>query len=135
MVVSAFKVQWDKNISVDDNELDEQHVRLFEFTNNLLLKYHEKNDYEVVLVALNSLVDFSVYHFEYEEYILKERGYPKLESHMKLHDDFRKKIADFRMSLDSGNENVMDRVIIYLIDWIKNHTHVEDLDYKNYMQN
>ena len=135
MAVSAFKVKWDKSISVDNKELDEQHIRLFEFTNNLLQKYHEKSDYDVVLSALNSLVDFSIYHFKHEEYILKERGYPKIENHIKLHDSFRDKIVEFKTLLESGDEEVMDVIIIYLIDWIKNHTHVEDIDYKEFTLN
>ena len=135
MAVSTLKVQWDKSISVDNNELDEQHIRIFEFVNELLSKYHQKSDYEVVLKALNSLVDYSVYHFSYEEYILKERGYPKIDAHVKLHDNFKNKISGFLSRLNSGDKDVMDGMIIYLIDWIKNHTHVEDLDYKNHMQN
>ena len=135
MAVSTFKVKWDKSISVDDNELDEQHIRLFEFANSLLLKYHEKSDYEVVLRAINSLVDFSIYHFKYEEDILKKRGYPNIDNHIKLHDNFRKKIAGFKARLDNDDAGVMDSIIIYLIDWIKHHTHVEDLDYKNFKLN
>ena len=133
MAVSVYKVKWNKSISVGDNELDEQHKLFFEFTNELLLNYENKNNPTAVLKAINSLVDFSLYHFKYEEEFLKEKNYPHLQKHIELHDSFRKKVKAFRVELDGGDLTVMDRIIIYLITWIKQHTYVEDLDYKNYL--
>ena len=133
MAVSTLKVKWDKSISVDNVELDEQHIRLLEFTNNLLLHYHEKESPEIIQKAISSLVDYCEYHFRYEELILKERGYPDLERHIDLHDRFRAKVADFQNDLNNRDASVLDNIIIYLISWIKEHTSVEDQDYKNYV--
>jgi hemerythrin-like metal-binding protein len=133
MAVLTCKVKWTKDLSIENNELDEQHMRLFEFTNNLLLCYDSKDDRSVVLRAINSLVDFSIYHFEHEEDVLRERGYPDLERHIDLHDKFRTRISQFKEQLDNGELNVLDDMIIYLIDWVKEHITVEDLDYKKYM--
>jgi len=133
MAVSTCKVKWDKSMSVEDTELDEQHIRLLEFTNKLLLSYSDKDDDSVVLNAINSLVDYSYYHFKYEEEVMKERGYPYLERHIELHNGFRTKIDKFKKKLGEGDGDVMDHLILYLISWAKNHMVVEDLDYKNYM--
>ena len=133
MTVVASKLKWDESLSVEDKELDEQHIRLLKFTNDLLLNYNDKDDPVVVLAAIDSLVDYCAFHFDYEEEILKQRGYPKLEEHIVLHDGFRTKVKYFMAKLDEGDKSVMDYMIIYLISWIKEHTHVEDLDYKNYM--
>lgn len=133
MTISTRKLRWDKDISVDDKELDEQHIRLLEFTNNLLLHYNDKEDTAVVLSALDSLVNYCIFHFEYEEEILKKRGYPKLEEHIKLHDGFRDKVRVFKDKFNEGDKSVMDQMIIYLIAWIKGHTSVEDIAYKKYI--
>lgn len=131
MTISTNKLKWDKSISVDDNELDEQHIRLIEFTNDLLLCYEDKEDSSVVLAALNSLVNYCTFHFDYEEGILKSREYPKLDEHIVLHDRFRSKVKYFKDKLNEGDKTVMDQMIIYLIYWIKEHTSVEDIAYKN----
>jgi len=120
-------------MSVENTELDEQHIRLLQFTNDLLLSYSEKDDDSVVLNAINSLIDYSYYHFEYEEEIMRGRGYPDIERHIKLHNGFRSKINKLKKRFDKGDKNVMDHLILYLISWIKNHMVIEDLDYKNYM--
>ena len=133
MAVSVYKVKWDKDMSVGNTELDEQHRLFFEFTNNLLLNYDRKNDEKEVLKAINSLVDFSIYHFDFEEEFLREMNYPHLERHVILHNTFRDKVEEFKAELTKGNGGVMDDIIIYLIQWIKEHTYVEDLDYKNYL--
>jgi methyl-accepting chemotaxis protein/hemerythrin len=134
MAVSVYKVKWDKNMSVGNAELDEQHKLFFEFTNNLLLNYDNKNDKNEVLKTINSLVDFSVYHFDFEEDFLREMNYPHLDRHIDLHNSFRARVDKFKEELSKGNEEVMDKIIIYLIRWIKEHTYVEDLDYKNYIE-
>ena len=133
MSVLACKVKWSKEISVDNVELDEQHSRLFEFTNSLLLHYDNKDNDSVVLEAINSLVDFSIYHFDFEEEVLKDRGYKDLDKHKIQHDNFRKKVALFKQNLENGEDDVMDKMIIYLIKWIKEHISVEDLEYKKHM--
>ena len=133
MAVSVYKVKWNKNMSVDDGELDEQHKLFFEFTNNLLLNYENKNDKGAVLKAINSLVDFSIYHFNYEEEFLRQNNYPYLDRHIALHNTFRNNIEKFQKELESDDGTVMDRIIIYLIAWIKEHTYIEDLDYKKYL--
>jgi hemerythrin len=89
--------------------------------------------YGIVNESLDVLVEYCVEHFEYEENILKSRNYPKLDSHIKAHEDFKEKIDFFRKSASNGNGNIIDSMIIYLIGWIKNHTYYDDLDYKNYL--
>ena len=131
MAISTSKLKWDKSLSVEDKELDEQHIRLLEFTNNLLYHYDGKDDPIAILKAIDSLVDFCTFHFDYEEDILRQRDYPYLDRHILLHEEFRTKVRDFKTKLNQGEENVMDQMIIYLISWIKDHSK-EDLDYKNH---
>jgi len=133
MAVSVYKVKWDKSLSLGDKELDEQHELFFQFTNELLLNYEDKNNPEAISKVINSLIDFSVYHFSYEEEFLRKNNYPNLERHIALHNSFRDKVKEFKDDLQDGDSKVMDKIIIYLINWIKQHTYVEDLDYKNYL--
>ncbi len=132
MISSISNMSFNSIESIDNKELDEQHSRLIEFTNNLILNYDREENIEVVS-AIDSLVDYTIYHFKFEEEMLKQKGYPNLERHKVLHEIFRKKVASLRKKIEGGDKDVVDQMILFLRSWIKHHISVEDVDYKKYL--
>ncbi len=42
---------------------------------------------------MQELIDYSKYHFAYEEKLLRDISYPKIESHIECHKKFIEKIT------------------------------------------
>ena len=132
MITSISNMSFNSIESIDDKELDEQHSKLIEFTNNLILNYDREENIEVIS-AIDSLVNYAIYHFKFEEEMLKQKGYPDLEKHKVLHDIFRNKVDSLRKKIEGGDKDVIDQMILFLRSWIKHHISIEDVDYKKYL--
>ena len=66
-------------------EIDEQHAELLACLDRLLLWVGKGRGFAAALDALHSLNDYVEKHFSYEEALLRENQYPKLEEHIEEH--------------------------------------------------
>ncbi len=126
-------LQWDKEISVNNHKIDQQHQRLFELTNNLIQNATATSRSKIVNEALSELLHYSRTHFTDEEAILAEHNYPKLAEHRAEHEAFKYQMAMFSKDVLYGKESVIEEMIDYLITWLAEHTSSADQDYKNYL--
>jgi hemerythrin-like metal-binding protein len=82
---------------------------------------------------LTKLYRYIKEHFEDEEALLEKFNYPKLEEHKKKHRKFVLKIVRFCKDVLDGKSTVTEEMISFLVDWLLNHTSVDDQDYKSYI--
>ena len=126
-------INWSDDISVNNEVIDNQHKRLFELTNNLIRNKNSKTTDRIIGESLNELIHYTQTHFKDEEQILEERKYPKLDEHKKIHNSFLKEVILFTKDVMEAKTTVTEKLIKYLIDWLLNHTSIDDQDYKNYL--
>ena len=126
-------IQWSESICVNNSEIDNQHKNLIQLTNNLILNSNAKVNSEIIGETLQKLLKYIKEHFKDEEELLEKCNYPKLEEHKKEHKKFVKKIVDFCNDVLNGKSAVTEEMIYFLVDWLLNHTSIDDQDYKNYI--
>ena len=126
-------IQWSESISVNNSEIDIQHKNLIQLTNNLILNSNAKVNSEIIGETLQKLLKYIKEHFKDEEELLEKCNYPKLEEHKKEHKKFVKKIVGFCNDVLIGKSAVTEEMIYFLVDWLLNHTSIDDQDYKNYI--
>jgi len=126
-------IQWSESISVNNYEIDNQHKNLIQLTNNLILNSNAKVNSEIIGETLQKLLKYIKEHFKDEEELLEKCNYPKPEEHKKEHKKFILNIVGFCNDVLCGKSNVTEEMISFLIDWLLNHTSVDDKDYKNYI--
>jgi hemerythrin len=126
-------IQWSESISVNNYEIDNQHKYLIQLTNNLILNSNAKVHSEIIGETLTKLYKYIKEHFEDEEALLEKFNYPKLEEHKKEHRKFVLKIVGFCKDVLEGKSTVTEEMISFLVDWLLNHTSVDDQDYKSYI--
>ena len=81
--------EWNEKYSVGVEKIDEQHKRLFDLgykTYDILKNTDYGIDqYDQIKILLKELFDYTVFHFESEESILKEYDYVSLPTHRFQH--------------------------------------------------
>ncbi len=128
-VKEAF-VTWDESLSVNIPHIDDQHKYLI----NLLNRLHnaaQTDDTSEVVETLLGMRSYAIVHFADEEEILREHGYPDLDSHIKKHRLFIKKTEGYLKELEVSPLAVVSDLLRYLNNWLINHIRHEDGDYAN----
>ena len=82
---SALRLQWSDTYECGHDEIDRQHRNLFATVNNLLQLDSSGADKKTIDAAVEGLLADTVEHFQFEEYILNQIGYPDAPSHTQAH--------------------------------------------------
>ena len=94
---------------------------------------HNKVDEEVAEV-LKHLISYTQYHFDEEENVMYEAGFPLLKEHMKIHRDLINRIGAYLVKMRSGQKVSVFQLIGFLREWLMNHILVDDMKYKTYVE-
>ncbi|BDR68101.1 hemerythrin [Clostridium tetani] len=125
---------WKEDFSCDIASIDTQHKKLFELANelyNLLSLKDEYDRYDDILNTLSELQKYTVYHFGYEEDLMKSVNYPNFECHKKQHDNFVKKVTNIdKAYIDENQKEVLRDLLLFIVDWIEGHILKIDMQYK-----
>lgn len=122
-------LQWTPALAVGVAEIDAQHRELFRRAERLITTLRA-GDRGEVLPLLAYLDEYVVHHFEAEERLMKEVGYPGREAHAAVHQAFRADFAalvrDFRRT--GPTALVALTVHNWLSDWLRMHLCGVDLE-------
>lgn len=122
--------EWSKDFSVGIDKIDEQHKKLFNLINRLNSCIGQKESDECAERILNEIVDYTNYHFDYEEKFLEENNYNEVIGHKIIHKKFIARLKS------CGNQKQIDILRLYylLLDWLKVHILEEDMQYARYFK-
>jgi len=122
------KFIWTDQLNVGIEVIDQQHRRIVEYINQLDDARSNNSSREEVGFLINELVDYTISHFGFEESLQEEAGYPFLKAHQKVHELFTKRVADFQIRYNNG-EDVTKGLNSLLVTWLFNHIKRDDNDY------
>jgi len=126
-------LNWDKSLSVNIKQIDEEHKVWIGLINTL----HDAMKLGQGRAALNKIIDevvnYTYFHFESEEKLFKQHGFPETGSHKKIHDDFVIEIKKMKESLGTEHSVSAIRVMEQLKSWLTNHIMVHDKKYGVYL--
>jgi len=107
--------------------IDDQHGEILDLVNGLsaLSGAHE---HPQTAATIDQVVSLTLNHFAFEEELMEQVGYPFLKVHRRLHDHFIQRLAGYTQRFDAG-ENVIDELVGFMSDWLRNHFIQEDKDY------
>ncbi len=129
--------KWRDEFSVNVESVDLQHKELFRIGNMLYDVISIKDDvdsYDEIVMILQEMKDYAVYHFHYEEKLMKENGYPGFEKHKKQHDAFVEKINSIdEGDIDRKQQKVSMDLVIFIANWIENHILKTDMEYRDFL--
>jgi hemerythrin len=119
---------WDDSLSVNVREIDLQHQKLLGMINEFY-EHVGKDSGQAFRTLLDSLVEYTQYHFSTEEKYFKKFAYPAASSHTEMHKKFTAKVLDVRNRLDQGRTVVSLEITTFLKDWLTHHIKETDKQY------
>lgn len=106
-------------------QIDEQHKKLFEIAARIfrLLKDEFTVDkYDKIIVLIQELKDYTVFHFQSEEEYMKSIGYKKYFTHKVDHDDFIEKVNHVDLGvIDEDHDAYLLEILEFVVKWIDEH--------------
>ena len=124
---------WKETYSVRVKTIDDHHkvlVKLINELNNAML--YEKGR-SAISSIIKGLVDYTIFHFDYEEKMLEKNGYGDLVNHKKIHVQFVNKMKEIQREFDSGEKELSKDVMDFLKVWLVEHIMGTDQKYSDLM--
>ena len=128
------KIIWSDEFSVGVNVLDEQHKVIIKLINKLLDNQNARVNSEVISDLLGEMRIYMDNHLKYEEKLLKDNGYPNLEQHVAMHNEYGEKFGELIFSVMNNNTDAPENILQYLKDWWTNHILHEDMKYRPFFE-
>ncbi|UTC74008.1 hemerythrin family protein [Treponema sp. OMZ 792] len=127
--------EWEDSLSVGYNTIDLHHKKLLSIMGqfkNLFELSQEEYKLKIGKIIKN-LSDYTYYHFEEEEKVMKEYGYPGLKEHASIHNSFIKKIQEAIIPMASGNIETGLQFYDFLGKWLVDHIAGADHEWAEYI--
>lgn len=124
---------WTKDIELGIDIIDEQHKKLIDLINKLYDSMKNNAGLENLLPVYDELVEYTVYHFDFEEDFIAKSGYQEVPNHKVLHEKLKAEVAAQREKFVSGESVIGFNLLSFLEDWIRTHIMVADRKYADYI--
>jgi hemerythrin len=125
------RITWTPLYSVNHEGLDAQHKMLFEIANRLMDVYENRSG--DLLPVIKELIGYLSVHFHEENIVMMQMNYPHLVVHSREHRRFTDQVEEFLRDYQEGNNDLAFKMIVFLKDWIRDHTSRLDVQYGEYL--
>ena len=129
--VSERLVKWQDKFMMGIDSIDKQHKKWFEFINDLYIDMKAGSADEKLTETFNKLLDFTKYHFSFEEKYMKEFGFENIEDHKQKHEEFIANLYKLYNSFLNNDPTLGFKLLVYLKKWVVEHVLVEDRRYRD----
>lgn len=115
---------WNDELNTGIEVIDNQHKQIIYFVNQLH-DAGQTGDREKIAEVISGLVDYTLFHFSFEESTMEEAGYEFSKPHKRVHEIFVRRVSEFRARFEAG-EDVTQELHTMLSRWLVNHIRYED---------
>lgn len=123
---------WSDDLSVGVELLDGHHKHLFVLLEQLYKAVQGGGSEEAVGKVLDELSAYTEYHFQEEEKLLEQAGFPNLDAHRKVHKALTAQVVGMCRDYKLDPRTVYAAELFqFLSGWLVNHIKVEDFSYRS----
>ena len=126
-------ISWGKVLSVEVDEIDEDHRKLINIFNILNHAVTEGESPDYLAAVLEELVNCTVWHFSHEERLMLKYGYGEMEEHKAIHRELIKSVEELQQRILQADETMTDEDIEFLEVWLTEHILTEDMRLGSYL--
>lgn len=127
--------KWQDKFSCGIPEIDKQHKNLFDIGARIYdtAALNDGYDhYDELMQTLDELVEYTKYHFGYEEILMLKCNYPDYPSHKIEHDFFVKKLQKIAAKdMEENQDKTLTEIVVFVADWIAGHILDTDMKYRD----
>jgi len=121
--------EWKNDYSVGIAKIDEQHMELVVFLNELYDSMKAGKGKDTLNAVLKNLMEYTKTHFATEESLMKLYMYPDYEVHKQKHEKMTQHVLELKKHFDSGQISSPIQITNFLKDWLVKHIQVTDKSY------
>ena len=107
-----------------------EHRELLRMINYLIDHHAKETRREVISKLLTPMTEYTARHFQHEETLLEQCGYPALEEHRKKHRIYLENDVHFCQAVLMNVGDLSDLLEDYLMKWWLRHLLEEDMKFK-----
>lgn len=123
---------WTSDLDTGIDVIDGQHRQIANYINQLYDAQLTRSR-SAVKSVIDSLVDYTLSHFSFEEALMEDSGYEFARAHKKVHELFVKRVSDLRLRFDA-EEDVVEELHGLLARWLFGHIRNDDAGYVKAVQ-
>ena len=112
---------WDEKLSVEIDEIDEDHRKLVELFNILSHSVAEGDSTDYIEAVLEELISLTIWHFRHEERLMVKYNYEGMAEHKAEHHDLIDSVRELQQKYYKNNKVLTDEDIAYLEVWLTEH--------------
>jgi len=112
---------WSNDYSINVAEIDEQHKKLLEHVNNLHAGVEAQIDNQVLHQLIVDLYEYTVFHFAFEEKLMKKHGMDHIEKHHEEHKLMLEHLKDVCNAMSDGKRPAFYSEYDVSDDWFLAH--------------
>ena len=127
-------IGWSETYSVGVVSIDSQHHLLVSMIRQLQEGMLDSRTGEVVSPLFSAMRQYTRFHFEYEEQLLKEHAYPEFESHHVLHAGLIDKLKELEEKYQAGKLAAGAPLMQFLRTWLLDHIGAHDKAYAAFLR-
>ncbi len=126
-------VVWGQILSVDVDEIDEDHRKLLDTFNILNHAFVEGESPDYLAAVLEELINCTIWHFSHEERLMLKFGYAEIEEHKSMHQELIKGVRELQQKICQIDKSVSEEDIVYLERWLTEHILTDDRRLGNFL--
>ena len=119
--------------SLGNKEIDDQHHHILCLLNSLDLAHHSGEGAAHSDLLLNHLCAYLDRHFNHEERLMAEHGYPKRKQHQQQHSECREKLRKMIVVVNGTGTRALD-CATFIHEWMHNHLLGSDREFAMWLQ-
>ena len=121
--------EFDESLVTGNEMIDSQHKELIAKINSLVESCEKDGGKVAAIKMLDYLAEYTEFHFNAEEKLQEEIGYPGIEEHKKKHEEFRRTVQELHEMLteeEGPTDAFVEKVSEKVRDWL--YYHIQTFD-------
>lgn len=127
---------WNDSYVIDDGQLDQQHKQWIDIYNTLDQQLSSSSNSvfnNIKLQTLTSMQEYALYHFRFEENLMRNIGFPDLPQHWRMHKNFDYLIFKYIRQIEQNEVVLISDLLSAIHGWLIDHILLEDMRIKAYL--
>lgn len=127
-------IKWNREMLTGVPDIDKQHRQLVALINDLHHALREGKTQQSMKEILDEVVEYTKYHFSFEEQMMQRCSYPDLNNHKRLHESLVRQVLNIYDGFENGKNCIGIETFNFLKDWLTNHILKVDKSYSAKMR-
>ena len=124
---------WNSTLSVQVDEIDEDHRKLVDLFNILTHAVMEGDAPDYIEAVLEELITCTVWHFRHEERLMLKYGYEGILEHKTEHQELIESAKALQQKFLKDGKRISSDDIEFLEHWLTEHIFVADMEMGSYL--